>query len=119
MYKEYQVKITLPKSISKIIDDYAEAYQNYNRDANYQNAIEHIFTVSLLEYLFLIKTQTAALNKEEEANEEERAEMLQALIDAYTVLELSATSDCRQSNYARKREWLTHTYNAIKGNCHE
>lgn len=119
MYKEYQVKITLPKSISKIIDEYAEAYQNYNCDADYQSAIDNIFGVSLLEYLVQIKTQTAALNNQEDATNEEKAELLKALIDAYTILELSATSESRQSNYARKREWLTHTYNAIKGDCNE
>ena len=119
MYKEYQVKITLPKSISKIIDEYAEAYQNYNCDADYQSAIENIFGVSLLEYLVQIKTQTAALNNQEDATNEEKAELLKALMDAYALLELSATSDCRQSNYARKREWATHNYNAIKGDCNE
>jgi hypothetical protein len=115
MYKEYQVKITLPKSISKIIDEYAEAYQNYNCDADYQTAIDNIFGVSLLEYLVQIKTQTAALNNQEDATNEEKAELLKALMDAYALLELSATSDCRKSNYARKREWMMKNYNTISG----
>ena len=117
MYKEYNAKIILPESVSRIVDNYAAAFTNVNQDATYQNAIDEIFTVSLLERVVQICATTAELNNRTAATDEEKAEVLKALIDAYAVLELSAANAERENIYRAKKEWAAHNYNVIKGSC--